>query len=189
MANNQTQSNTKLVTAHARHLHIGPRKMRLVTNLIKNMNVADAMTQLQHLEKKASPMLVKLLNSAIANATHNFSLDPKFLYIKSITTDGGKVMKRFFPRARGSAFAIHRRMSHVNIILEERKTGKASKIRLPFLKKKEEVTPTNIDQKIETNIKPTNQEQKKPQLFRSEEQTKMSKVQNKRRLFNRKSGE
>lgn len=177
------------VKAYARHLHIGPRKMRLVTNLVKNMNVADALAQLQHLDKKASPMLIKLINSAIANAKHNFSLDTGHLFIKSITTDSGKVMKRSFPRARGSAFAIHRRMSHVNIVLEERKTGKAAKVRLPFLQKKEEAAPANIDQQTETNIKPQKQEQKKPQVFRSEEQQKLSKVQNKRRLFNRKSGE
>ncbi len=55
-----------LVRASARHLHIAPRKMRLVTNLVKGMNAADAVVQLQHTNKKAAPMLIKLIQSAIA---------------------------------------------------------------------------------------------------------------------------
>src|SRR4051812_11037045 len=128
---------SKLVTAYANHLHVAPRKMRLVTNMVKNMYALDALTQLAHTNKKAAPMVTKLLNSAIANAQHNFSLAPETLYIKSITADQGKVMKRYFPRARGSAFVIRRKMCHVNIVLEERKKGKAAASKFSFLKKKE----------------------------------------------------
>src|SRR4051812_41588264 len=101
MANNQPQPNTKLVTASARDLHIAPRKMRLVTNLVKGMNASDAIVQLQHTEKKSAEMLIKLIQSAIANAKNNFQLDADHLFIKSISADMGKVMKRYFPRARG----------------------------------------------------------------------------------------
>src|SRR5258708_3485760 len=85
----------KFVTAHARQLHVSPRKMRLVTNLVKNMNVGDALAQLTHTNKKAAPMVSKLLRSAIANTTNNFSLNADHLFIKSITTDQGAVMKRY----------------------------------------------------------------------------------------------
>jgi len=85
MTEKNTQLNNRLVTAHARDLHIAPRKMRLVTNLVKNMNALDAMVQLEHTEKKASPMLIKLIQSAVANAKNNFSMDPQHLFIKSIT--------------------------------------------------------------------------------------------------------
>jgi large subunit ribosomal protein L22 len=181
----------KLVTAHARDLHIAPRKMRLVTNLVKNMNALDAMVQLQHANKKAAPMLIKLIQSAVANAKNNFSLDPQHLYIKSITADMGKVMKRYFPRARGSAFEIKRKMSHINIVLEERKTGKASKVKAGFLNKAkdEEKKVENVDQEAATNTKPVKTEVKKSQVFKTDEQLKMSKAANKRRLFNRKTGE
>jgi large subunit ribosomal protein L22 len=190
MVKTSTTLSAKLVTAHARDLHIAPRKMRLVTNLVKNMNALDALTQLQHANKKAAPMLIKLIQSAVANAKNNFSLDPQHLYIKSITADMGKVMKRYFPRARGSAFEIKRKMSHINIVLEERKKGKGSKVKAGFLNKpKEEEKVENVDQQKAVHEKPVKEEAKKSQVFKTDEQLKMSKVANKRRLFNRKTGE
>ena len=116
-----TTESGKLVTAHARDLHIAPRKMRLVTNLVKNMNAADAIVQLEHTNKKGAPMVIKVLKSAIANAQNNFSIKPERLYIKSLTADMGAVMKRYFPRARGSASRINKRTSHIIIELGERK--------------------------------------------------------------------
>ena len=185
-----TTEQPKLVIASARQLHIAPRKMRLVTNLVKGMNALDALVQLQHANKKAAPMLIKLIQSAIANAKNNFSLDTDHLYIKNISADQGNVMKRYFPRARGSAFVIRRKMSHVNIVLEERKKGKASKVKATFLnREKEEPKPESIDQQVAVNEKPPKDTSKKPQIFKSDEQIKMSKAANKRRLFNRKSGE
>src|SRR5580700_4509193 len=131
----KTESASKpLVTAFARGLHVSPRKMRLVTNLVKNMNVNDALAQLAYTEKKASPMVMKLIQSAVANATNNFSLSADHLYIKSITTDQAAVMKRYFPRARGSAFVIRRKLCSVNLVLEERKKGKVSSNKTSFLK-------------------------------------------------------
>ncbi len=121
------QPNTKqLVKAHARNLHLAPRKMRLVTNLVKNMRLEDALTQLHFTNKKGAKMIQKLLLSAAANAEHNFSLSREGLFIKEITCDMGPVLQRSFPRARGSASIIRRKMSHVNLILEER----------PYTKKK-----------------------------------------------------
>ena len=147
-----TTESGKLVTATARHLHIAPRKMRLVTNLVKGMNALDAMTQLQHANKKAAPMLIKLIQSAVANAKNNFDMDTGHLFIMSLTADQGKVMKRYFPRARGSAFTIRRKMSHINLVLEERKQGKASKSKAGFLNRpKEEPKVESIDQKEATN--------------------------------------
>ena len=110
----------QLVRAHARSLRIAPRKMRLVTNLVKDMRYNDAMTQLSFTNKKGAKMLQKLLQSAAANAENNFSLNRDSLFIKELTCDMGPVMKRSFPRARGSAFMIRRKLSHVNVILEER---------------------------------------------------------------------
>ncbi len=110
----------QLVRAHARSLRIAPRKMRLVTNLVKDMRYGDAMTQLSFTNKKGAKMLQKLLQSAAANAENNFSLNRDNLFIKELTCDMGPVLKRSFPRARGSAFMIRRKLSHVNVILEER---------------------------------------------------------------------
>lgn len=185
-----TNQSPTLVRASARDLHIAPRKMRLVTNLVNGMNAMDAIVQLQHAEKKASPMLIKLIQSAIANAKNNFSLDENHLFIKSITADMGKVMKRYFPRARGSAFVIRRKMSHINIVLEERKKGKAGKVKASFLSRaKPEETSVTVDQADATAKKVSKDETKKSQVFKTDEQMKMNKIANKRRLFNRKTGE
>ena len=187
-----TTESRKLVTASARHLHIAPRKMRLVTNLVKNMYALDALVQLQHANKKAAPMVIKLIKSAIANAEHNFSLKPESLYIKSITTDMATVMKRYFPRARGSAFVIRRKMSHVNLELEDRSKSKgkahAGKTSVFSRTKNEDKPVESIDQKEATNEKPSDEPVKKSQVTKTNEQRKMNTVANKRRLFNRKTG-
>lgn len=131
---------TQLVRASARSLRLAPRKMRLVTNLVKNMRVADALTQLQFTNKKGAKMLTKLLLSATANAENNFSLNRDDLYIKSLTCDMGPVLQRSFPRARGSAFIIRHKLSHVNVVLEERPSkGKKSRAVVPKPVKKEKV--------------------------------------------------
>jgi len=183
-------SSAPLVRASARDLRIAPRKIRLVTNLVKNMNVGQAVAQLEHTYKKGAPMLVKLLKSAAANAKNNFSLDPDYLFIKSITADMGRVMKRYFPRARGSAFVIRRKLSHINVVLEERKKGKAVKSRISLFNKKDEEQekPENIDQAEATN-KQEIKEVKHQFTVKTDEQKKAGKIQQKRRLFDRRGGE
>jgi large subunit ribosomal protein L22 len=182
------QNKEKLVMASANDLHIAPRKMRLVTNLIKNLPVEQALVQLQHTNKKASEMVIKLLKSAVANAQNNFSLKPENLYVKSLTCDMGRMLKRYMPRARGSAFTIRRKMSHVNIVLGERAVkGKKSAFNL-FKKEKEQDKPENVDQEVATNEKPVKDTTKKSQVGKTDEQKKMNTIANKRRLFNRKTG-
>lgn len=140
MAEKQAQQNTKLVTASARGLHISPRKMRLVTNMVKGMRAVDAMTQLRFVNKKGAPYMARLLASAVANAENNFSLPPETLFIKSVTCNMGQTMKRFFPRARGSAFIIRRKLCAVNLVLEE-KPGLQKKSRFSMLKRAKKAKP------------------------------------------------
>ena len=137
------KENTKLVTASAKGLHISPRKMRLVTNMVKGMRAVDAMNQLRFMNKKGAPYMSRLIASAVANAENNFSLTPETLFIKSVTCNMGQTMKRFFPRARGSAFIVRRKLCAVNLVLEER-PGAAKKSRFAMLKraKKDKPTPT-----------------------------------------------
>jgi large subunit ribosomal protein L22 len=153
MAKTTVQENTaKLVHASARSLRISPRKMRLVTNLVKNMRVTDAVTQLQFTNKKAAKMLVRLLRSAVANAENNFSLSADNLFVKSITCDMGQTMKRMFPRARGSGFVVRRKMSHVNVVLEERAGAAPKKTKTaPALKLDKKTKPT-ITQEGSTGV-------------------------------------
>lgn len=184
-----TTESGQLVKASARQLRIAPRKMRLVTNLIKGMSVNNAVIQLQHTNKKGADMVIKLLRSAVANAQNNFSLSPDKLFIKTITTDMGAVMTRYFPRARGSAFPIRRKMCHVNVVLEEKGGAKASRSKFDLFKKKAEASGQSKDGKETVAEKPVKDLGKKSQVFKTEEQVKANKVANKRRLFNRKSGE
>lgn len=137
-----------LVRAHARSLRIAPRKMRLVTNLVKDMRLNDAVTQLQFTNKKGAKMLQKLLQSAAANAEHNFSLNRDGLFIKTITCDMGPVLKRSFPRARGSAFMIRRKLSHVNVVLEEREVKAKKRKKNPVVPKA--VKPEPKEKVVET---------------------------------------
>lgn len=97
---------------------MSPRKTRLVVDLIRGSRVDEAVAQLKVMAKAAALPVLKLLNSAVANAEHNFKLDRKSLLIKQIYVDGGPVLKRSTPRAFGRSTPIHRRTSHITIVLD-----------------------------------------------------------------------
>ena len=98
-----------------------PRKVRLVADLIKGKKVEAAKLELSFLPKRAAKPIMDLLDSAIANAKQNFKTDKENLIIKNILVDKGIVLKRFMPRARGSASRINKRTSHVVLTLEVKK--------------------------------------------------------------------
>lgn len=108
------------VRARLRFLRMGPRKVRLLTNLLRGLSVASAEAQLRVTPKAAARPLLKLLQSAVANAKHNYQLDPDRLIIKSFLTDEGPKLRRWTPRAFGRAAPILKRMSHVTIVLSDR---------------------------------------------------------------------
>lgn len=193
MAEKTVQKNNivepKQVTAHARSLHIAPRKLRLVANLVKQMPAQEALTQLGFVNKKGANVVSKLIASAIANAEHNFSLDPHTLFIASITCDAAAVMKRYMPRARGSSSPLNRRMSHLHVVLESRplKNGKKTGRFASLLKRKSSEKSAKNVPEVATDVQETLQNAPEPQ--KSSEQIKQNKVQQKRRLFNRRIGE
>lgn len=104
--------------AQLNYLHIAPRKVRLVANLIKGMAVNRAEFELGHLTKRSARSFEKLLRSAVANAKHNFHISGNGLYIKEIKVCQGPMLKRFTPRAFGRASPIRKRMSHIVLTLE-----------------------------------------------------------------------
>ncbi len=108
------------IKAQLKRLRTSPRKVRLVADLIRGMDVEDAKSQLEFVSKKSSKQLLKLLNSAIANAQNNFNLDVSNLYISKIVVDEGPTLKRWRPRAMGRAASIRKRTSHITIVLDER---------------------------------------------------------------------
>ncbi|HAM95821.1 50S ribosomal protein L22 [Candidatus Azambacteria bacterium RIFCSPHIGHO2_01_46_10] len=115
------------ITAKLKHLRMAPRKVRVVANLIKGLNIDQARAQLRALPKRASGPVLKTLNSAVANAEHNFQLSKDNLYIAKIFVDGGPMLKRWMPRAMGRASAIQKKTSHLTVILGERIAAKAVK--------------------------------------------------------------
>jgi large subunit ribosomal protein L22 len=94
-----------------------PRKVRLVANLVRGKKVSDAVSELSFLAKRAGDPVLTLINSAVANAK-NLSIPTDTLFIKEIRVDAGLVMKRSMPRARGRAFPLKKRTSHVLVVLD-----------------------------------------------------------------------
>jgi large subunit ribosomal protein L22 len=106
--------------AVARHVRISPRKARQVIDLIRGKDVDAALTILKFTPKGASPIVEKVLRSAMANAENNFEMDVDALYVAECYVDQGPTLKRIRPRARGMADRIRKRTSHITVILRER---------------------------------------------------------------------
>ena len=115
------------VRAELRQLRISPRKVRLVAGLLKGMDVGRAKYQLDSVVKKSSGPMLKLLNSAIANATNNFNLEEANLFVKEINVDEGVKLKRFRPKGFGRTSPIEKKTSHIRIVLDERVPGMKTK--------------------------------------------------------------
>lgn len=113
-------------TAKLKYLKMAPRKVRLMASALKGMPVNEAEAQLLLHSRRAAKPLLKLLRSAIANAK-NRKQDPGRLFIAAINVDQGPMLKRFMPRARGSASPIQKKMSHVSILLKESETPRQSR--------------------------------------------------------------
>jgi large subunit ribosomal protein L22 len=133
------------VIAKLRNLRTSPRKVRLVIGLVRGMNVEEALAQLRFFRKSAARPVLKLIQSAVANAEHNFKLDKTNLFIKKIVADGGPVMKRWRARAFGRAAPIRKRTCHVTVILDEKQAaapkGAAAALVKPAAKKEEKAKP------------------------------------------------
>lgn len=105
-------------TAKLNNLRMSPRKIRLVIDLIRGMKAQKALTQLTFSKKHAARPVLKLLQSAIANAKHNHEMDEENLKISRVFVDGGSILYRWMPRAMGRATPIRKRTSHITLVLE-----------------------------------------------------------------------
>ena len=104
--------------ASATHVRVTPMKARRVIDLIRDMPAQQALAMLEFAPQAASEPIAKVLASAIANAEHNFSLDPQTLVVSRAYVDEGPTLKRFRPRAQGRAYRIRKRTSHITIEVE-----------------------------------------------------------------------
>ncbi|WP_110926007.1 50S ribosomal protein L22 [Bacillus massiliglaciei] len=109
--------------AVAKTVRIAPRKVRLIADLIRGKQVGEAVAILRLTPKAASPIVEKVLKSAVANAEHNYEMDINNLVVSEAYVNEGPTLKRFRPRAQGRASAINKRTSHITIVLSEKKEG------------------------------------------------------------------
>jgi large subunit ribosomal protein L22 len=116
-----------MITASLKNTRIAPRKVRIVADMVRGKSVADAKVILMLADKKARHPIADLIDSAVANAFHNFKIGPEGLIVKEIRVDQGFVMKRSMPVSRGSAHPIAKRTSHISVVLavgEAKKKGR-----------------------------------------------------------------
>ncbi|MBN1335556.1 MAG: 50S ribosomal protein L22 [Deltaproteobacteria bacterium] len=114
-----------IAKATLRKVRVSPRKARLVADLVRGMDVDQALEVLTFTRKKSAPLIKKLLESAIANAEQvgergDEAVNIDKLYIQSVTVDGGPTQRRFRPRALGRATKVIKRTSHITLVLDER---------------------------------------------------------------------
>ncbi len=114
--------------ASHKYARITARKARYVVDQVRNMPVEGALDMLKFSDRRAAPMIAKLIKSALHNAIQEGGANPENLVISRATINEGPTMKRWRPRARGMAFPILKRSSHINIILADRgEAGVAAK--------------------------------------------------------------
>ena len=106
--------------AIAKYVRISSRKVQVVIDLIRGKSVDDAVAILQFTPKAGAPVVLKVLNSAIANAVNNSELDRKSLYVAEVYANPGPTLKRFVARSRGSASPVLKRTSHISVVLDQK---------------------------------------------------------------------
>ena len=106
--------------AIAKYVRISPLKVDFICKEIRGKQVDEALAILKFTPKKGARILEKVLNSAIANAEHNFGLNREDLFVSQAYANNAPVMKRWRPKAKGMAYPILKRSSHVGVVVEER---------------------------------------------------------------------
>lgn len=153
------------IKAQLNYLNIAPRKVRLVADLVRNMDAKEAKTQLKFMPKRTAGPLLKLLNSAIANAKNNFNLEKDVLYIKKLTINQGPPFKRWRAGSRGKANPITKRTSHINLVLDIKSGAKIE----PLVAKTMEGKKTTA---VSSEARPEPSEGRKPKPRAPKEITK-----------------
>ena len=119
----QTAAHMQTAKAHMRYARISPRKVSIVGDLIRGKDAKVARAILLHTPKAASELLIKVLDSACANAENNQSMDRDGLYVVEVLVGAGPIMKRMHARAKGRGYRIYKRTSHITITVAERDGG------------------------------------------------------------------
>jgi large subunit ribosomal protein L22 len=105
--------------AQARRVRVSPTKARRVVDLIRGLPTTEAQAVLQFAPQAASEPVLKVLNSAVANASNNHNMDARELVVAAAYVDEGPTMKRIRPRAQGRAYRVRKRSSHITIVVTD----------------------------------------------------------------------
>jgi large subunit ribosomal protein L22 len=130
------------ITAHHKNARMSPRKLRLLRNALIGLPAVQAQAQLKFMSGKAAQIIGQVLNSAVANAKHNFEVSAEDLTISEVTIDGALTFKRSMPRSKGMANQIIKRNSHVTIAVDDGSKNKEAK------GKKTDITTISVDDAI-----------------------------------------
>jgi large subunit ribosomal protein L22 len=128
------------VFASLNFTRLSAKKARLIINQLKGLDAQNALNYLPFIKKSGSLPIAKLLNSAIANATNNFQLDKKYLFIKKFIANEGPVLKRWQPKAHGRATSLRKQTCHLELVLGVKPEGLARSL------KKESKTDENKEE-------------------------------------------
>ena len=109
---------TKKAIAHGNYIRGSASKVRRVLDQIRGKSYRDALIMLEFMPYRSTDPITKVLRSAVANAEHNFGMDPSTLFISYACANNGPVMKRYRPRAQGRAFSIKKQTCHISISVE-----------------------------------------------------------------------
>lgn len=162
------------VIAKGKSIRISPKKAREIADLIRGKGAKESRAMLKFMPQKSAGVIDKILASAMANAEANFNLDKSQLTITKITVDGGPVLKRWQPRAKGAAFEIKKRSSHITIIVSgDVTTKKAAPKKETAIEAPKEIKEEKSDNKPE---------------FIQKEQKGSREVAVKKQVFRRKTG-
>jgi large subunit ribosomal protein L22 len=108
-------------SANLYSVRLSPRKTRLVVDMVRGQSIQNALTILKFSPQPSAKLIAKLLSSAMANAEQKGVADVDRLFVKTISVDGGAVLKRFLPRAMGRASKIRKPTSHISVVLADTK--------------------------------------------------------------------
>src|SRR3989338_2814951 len=138
-----------IVKAQLNGLRIAPRKVRAVANLVKGKGVAEAAGQLEFYVRRTSPALLKLLNSAVANAENTYHMVKDNLYVKDFIVNEGVKLRRFKPKGFGRVSPLQKKTSLIKLVLAERVAG--------MKRSAAEVEPSRIERQSQEGQKKTAQ--------------------------------
>jgi len=175
------------VKAKAKYIKTAPRKARLVAGVIRGLDVELALSKLAVMDKRAVKPISKLLNSAIANAEHNYELNRANLFIEQISVNDGPTAFRWMPKAFGRATPIRHRTSIIDIVLAEKNPTEKKKIK----KAKKEVGEEEKVEKTTENAVETDAKKKAVKTFKDDKKVAPRKGSEKsliKKVFRRKTG-